>query len=102
MAKEFFSPRTSTPRRNHGEEMSELSREVIEELKHLNAYRKNTSPMQAAHEALFRAKVMEYVESLIQAASERQELGARLVKTEEYLKEAIEAFDDIKEAVSIT
>ncbi len=80
--------------------MSELSSEVIEELKHLNSYRKNTNPMQTAHEALFRAKVMEYAEGLIQAAAERQELLARLVRTEQCLKEALEAFDDIKEAVS--
>jgi hypothetical protein len=56
--------------------------------------------MQAAHEALFRAKVIEYAEGLIQAAAEREELTAKLAKTELCLKEAIEAMNDFKNAVS--
>jgi hypothetical protein len=80
--------------------MAEISKEVIQELIHLNAYRRTESPMQAAHEALFRAKVIEFADGLIQAAIEREELSARLAKTELCLKEAIEAMNDIKDAVS--
>ncbi len=56
--------------------------------------------MQTAHEALFRAKLMENAESLIHAAAERQELSAKLARTEQFLKEAMEAFDAIKDVVS--
>jgi hypothetical protein len=80
--------------------MIEVTRDVIQELMHLNSYRKTESPMQEAHEALFRAKVIEYAEGLIQAAAEREELTAKLVKTELCLKEAIEAMNDFKNAVS--
>lgn len=68
---------------------------------HLNSYRKTENPMQAAHETLFRAKVLEFAEELIQAAAEREELKIKLAKTEQYLKEAIEALNDIKDAVSV-
>ena len=81
--------------------MAELTREVIQELMHLNTYRKTESPMQEAHEALFRAKVIEFAEGLIHAAVEREELAAKLAKTELCLKEAIEAMNDFKEAVSV-
>jgi len=80
--------------------MNEITKEVIQELIHLNAYRKTESPMQAAHDALFRAKVVEFAEGLIQAAIEREELSAKLAKTELCLKEAIEAMNDFKNAVS--
>jgi len=83
-----------------GEAMIEITREVIQELMHLNSYRKTESPMQAAHEALFRAKLLEFAEGLIQAAAEREELSAKLAKTELCLKEAIDAMNDIKAAVS--
>ena len=80
--------------------MIEISREVIQELMHLNSYRKTESAMQAAHEALFRAKVIEYAEPLIQAAADREELTAKLAKAELCLKEAIETMNDFKNAVS--
>jgi hypothetical protein len=80
--------------------MIEISREVIQELMHLNAYRKTESPMQVAHEALFRAKVIEYAEGLIQAAAEREELAGKLAKAELCLKEAIETMNDFKNAVA--
>jgi hypothetical protein len=80
--------------------MSELSKQVVQELLHLNSYRKAAGPMQSAHEALFRAKVIEFAEPLIQAAAAHHELTAKLAKTEQYLKEAIEALEDFKDAVS--
>lgn len=80
--------------------MSELSRDVIQELVHLNAYRKTESPMKSAHETLFRAKILEFADALIQAAVEREELSAKLAKTEQCLKETIEGLNEIKVAVS--
>lgn len=88
--------------REHGVKMSELSREVIQELVHLNSYRKVQGPMQSAHEALFRAKMLEFAEGLIEAAVEREELSARLAKTELCLKETIEGLNGIREAVSVS
>ena len=58
--------------------------------------------MQSAHEALFRAKVYEFAEGLIQAAVEREELSAKLAKTELCLKETIEGLNELKDAVSVT
>lgn len=80
--------------------MGEMTREMVQELVHLNAYRKIEGPMQASHEALFRAKVLEFAEELVLSAVEREELNMKLVKTEQCLKEAVEAIKDIHDAVS--
>jgi hypothetical protein len=82
--------------------MAEITRDDIQELVHLNTYRKTESPMQAAHEALFRAKVVEFADGLIAAAIEREELSAKLVKTESCLQEAMAAMNAISKAVSTT
>lgn len=81
--------------------MSELSRAAIQELTHLNAYRKIEGPMQQAHDALFRAKFIEFADQLLQVAVEQEELRGRLTQTEELLKEAVATLDEIKTAVSI-
>ena len=81
--------------------MSELSRAAIQELIHLNAYRKIEGPMQQAHDALFRAKFIEFADQLLQVAVEQEELRGRLTQTEELLKEAVATLDEIKNAVSI-
>ncbi len=81
--------------------MSELSREAIQELIHLNAYRKIEGPMQEAHEALFRAKFIECADGLLLAVADREELRVKLTQTERLLKEVVGTLDEIKNAVSI-
>ncbi|MFZ4704356.1 MAG: hypothetical protein ACOYMG_30300 [Candidatus Methylumidiphilus sp.] len=80
--------------------MNELSKEVIQELMHLNAYRKIEGPMQDAHEALFRAKYIECADKLLDAVVDREELRGKLMQTEKLLKEAIDTLDKINHAVS--
>ena len=80
--------------------MSELSREVIQELMHLNAFRKIEGPMQEAHEALFRSKFIEFADKILDAVAEREELRAKLTQTELLLKEVMATMDEIKNAVS--
>lgn len=80
--------------------MNELSREVMQELVHLNAYRKMEGPMQEAHEALFRAKFIENADPLLDSLIECEELRTRLAQTEKLLKEAVDTLDEINHAVS--
>jgi len=80
--------------------MSELTREQVQELLHLNAYRKSEGPMQSAHEALFRAKFIESADNLLAALLELEELRAKLAQTEKLLKEAVQTLYEIKNAVS--
>ena len=82
--------------------MSELPTEVIQELMHLNAYRKMEGRMQEAHEALFKAKFIEFADNVLDAVVEREELRVKLMQTENLLKEAVNTLYEIKNAVSIT